>query len=873
MTNRRRSSSSHRVLLVAAALLVPAGALASYVVHEYGDISSGGAGSWEVTAAALPPDVADRVCTARPRNPGDPHYFFSWAASTWNTAGTGYWDPTNLVTRYWDGAGYASQHIFFPACSPLELDTRTCNGDAAVRTPGFQYGGPANDNISLRLADDRIVQFFGLVKQRWVATPAQSTCYAGTAMSGQNRDQISLMFRATSDCGATFDERIVDGRQITDLAGALLSPTYSNFDRWEAYADPWTLHVLITAQGAWDVEGKDVQCGYPDDADSRMTAFLDVDASGPADAWSVQRLFDANGLTTTARVGTAPTSITSVPLVGGLGGSRVYWFNCDAGRPTLYVADNPWILPAGARPEVIRLDEALAAAFNGTRDEYRCDWTHDIRNIIAPNAVARLTTNGLPWPAGSDTIRVMYPQKVTVGFGLPGGSVDHDYGTYRVADFDLTTELRLGGFRTTARLRNELLLDASSATPRASIYYPNLIQVDAPTARDPQASAHLLQWYELQDGWQDPAVTVTTLVHRFRAWLPPATPDDPNAGWLPPRDLGVPVPCATDCSPGDYVYGAYVDAPDACTRRFLVPWGQPGWRTHAALVTASADEDYPVLSPEPLSTTYECLAQVPAAPAVSASDACAPSPPVSFVETREPGSCVDDVVIDRSWSAQDHSGHETVHHQSIRVWDRRAPRLPSAPATVFASCDAVPPLARSATDNCDPSPVVTAREERIDGACSSGYTLKRTWLATDRCGNHAEASQTVIVADVRPPTVTPSPADVHCVWPIDRAFVCFSRSDFHPAVADDCSASPTWRFASCSSSQPSSPGVTGPECYVADAGETVCVRADRTPWLKADRRYSIAISASDDCGNWSSPVTVGTVTVPFVKPPDGVCRH
>ena len=60
---------------------------------------------------------------------------------------------------------------------------------------------------------------------------------------------------------------------------------------------------------------------------------------------------------------------------------------------------------------------------------------------------------------------------------------------------------------------------------------------------------------------------------------------------------------------------------------------------------------------------------------------------------------------------------------------RRLAILAAVPVNVIAS------------DNCDPSPAITFAEQRVAGGCPDSSTLRRTWTATDRCGNHASATQ------------------------------------------------------------------------------------------------------------------------------------
>jgi hypothetical protein len=96
----------------------------------------------------------------------------------------------------------------------------------------------------------------------------------------------------------------------------------------------------------------------------------------------------------------------------------------------------------------------------------------------------------------------------------------------------------------------------------------------------------------------------------------------------------------------------------------------------------------------------------------------------------------------------------------ITVQDTQSPVLSDAPANVTVECNAVPAAAiLTATDNCS-TPVVTYSEVRTDGNCSGNYTLTRTWIATDACGNTSSKTQVITVQDTQAPVLSAAPANV-----------------------------------------------------------------------------------------------------------------
>ena len=103
-----------------------------------------------------------------------------------------------------------------------------------------------------------------------------------------------------------------------------------------------------------------------------------------------------------------------------------------------------------------------------------------------------------------------------------------------------------------------------------------------------------------------------------------------------------------------------------------------------------------------------------------------------------------DYSLERTWTATDECGIETIHVQTINVEDTTAPVFVEAlPQDGFAECDTIPEVAiLTATDNCG-AVTVDFTETEVPGNCSSQYSLVRTWTATDECGNETSHTQTL----------------------------------------------------------------------------------------------------------------------------------
>ena len=111
--------------------------------------------------------------------------------------------------------------------------------------------------------------------------------------------------------------------------------------------------------------------------------------------------------------------------------------------------------------------------------------------------------------------------------------------------------------------------------------------------------------------------------------------------------------------------------------------------------------------------------------------------------------------ITRTWTASDACGNTSSAVQVITVVDNTAPVLSSCPVDITVECETIPsPAIVTATDNCDPNPVIAFAEDKIMTGCG-GYTgtITRTWTASDACGNISSSQQTIIVQDTTLPEI------------------------------------------------------------------------------------------------------------------------
>jgi large repetitive protein len=172
------------------------------------------------------------------------------------------------------------------------------------------------------------------------------------------------------------------------------------------------------------------------------------------------------------------------------------------------------------------------------------------------------------------------------------------------------------------------------------------------------------------------------------------------------------------------------------------------------------DSSEPILENTPQNVTVECD-NVPPPATVTAIDLCDDDVEVTFTQIKIDGSCPDSYLLERTWTAVDECGNSAVHTQTVSVRDTQNPVLSATPADITVQCDAVGiPMTISATDNCDQNVVVTFSETSTPGFCEGNYTLTRTWVAVDNCGNAASHAQKVFVEDTTPPQFEQSLIDI-----------------------------------------------------------------------------------------------------------------
>lgn len=182
-------------------------------------------------------------------------------------------------------------------------------------------------------------------------------------------------------------------------------------------------------------------------------------------------------------------------------------------------------------------------------------------------------------------------------------------------------------------------------------------------------------------------------------------------------------------------------------------------------------------------------------------DDCAPEAEIVItfadVTTQTAGGCGQyQYLITRTWTATDPCGNATNCVQTITVEDTTPPAI-VCPADVSLSCtdstDSGDTGVATSTDNCSAvgEVVITSSDISTEGGegCSQfTFTILRTWIATDACGNTTTCVQTIAIADTEPPIIT---------CPPNQTLTCFetvpaplmTAADFISAggtISDNC---------------------------------------------------------------------------------------
>ncbi len=176
------------------------------------------------------------------------------------------------------------------------------------------------------------------------------------------------------------------------------------------------------------------------------------------------------------------------------------------------------------------------------------------------------------------------------------------------------------------------------------------------------------------------------------------------------------------------------------------------------------------------------------------------------------GCGTDTQFVVRTYYISDNSGVDSCT-QIFKVLDNLIPTLMNCPASITVSCDSQVPVPSisgiSATDNCDQDVAITFTTEVMTNfICADGYTLTRTYQATDDCGNSSTCTQTITVDD--------NSAPVFSFVPSNTTISCDDTPSFGIATAsDNCGSSVSVTFTTSTNAMTNCAGGTSTRVFTA----------------------------------------------------------
>ncbi|MEZ5040487.1 MAG: T9SS type A sorting domain-containing protein [Saprospiraceae bacterium] len=173
--------------------------------------------------------------------------------------------------------------------------------------------------------------------------------------------------------------------------------------------------------------------------------------------------------------------------------------------------------------------------------------------------------------------------------------------------------------------------------------------------------------------------------------------------------------------------------------------------TRHSILLSIVDQTPPKFAHFSPTLTLSCSSPIPM---LEATDDCGGPVDLTFVDNNAvDGACNGEAeALVRVWTATDQCGNTKKVTQRIFLVDNNGPVFPNFPAD---TCGIPAPAAATlfAIDECL-NQVIPAELEQdtLQGPC--GLTIKRTYKATDRCGNTTTQVQTIFETDTIPPVLT-----------------------------------------------------------------------------------------------------------------------
>jgi hypothetical protein len=161
-------------------------------------------------------------------------------------------------------------------------------------------------------------------------------------------------------------------------------------------------------------------------------------------------------------------------------------------------------------------------------------------------------------------------------------------------------------------------------------------------------------------------------------------------------------------------------------------------------------------------------------------------------------------IIRLTWIALDSCENSTTAFVFMKLVDTIPPVIHDVPADITVNVNNIPPPPNLyATDECLCSCIVLLEDEEVGENCLDGKVLKRTWEATDDCGNKSVAVQYITLVDKEGPEMAfVHPALIDMADGAIMEYSCndggipafYTNLDEHAVLATDVSGPTTMRY-------------------------------------------------------------------------------
>lgn len=127
-----------------------------------------------------------------------------------------------------------------------------------------------------------------------------------------------------------------------------------------------------------------------------------------------------------------------------------------------------------------------------------------------------------------------------------------------------------------------------------------------------------------------------------------------------------------------------------------------------------------------------------------ASDNCG-TPTLAYSDSEEAESCSESTTLVRTWTSSVDGVETASCTQQIEIQADNTPPTINCPEPITIACNAddSPTVEPSISDDCTAAPAVSYQDMTLGEDGDLAYTVERTWLATDACGNVSSCIQQI----------------------------------------------------------------------------------------------------------------------------------